>query len=255
MLGAGQGAAAGSNATHEVARKAAIAGAGAGSGGAETGAGSPSVRSPPSTAHASRECTLPAPPAARAGTPAAAASKQAQLAASFEAKSAQLLQQFVAFRSQRTLPTDDRCLGWGRKFVSPQPAAIRRFQCPFTPAAVRNIGCPPCSTDGCGNFGTEVCYNCKSSLCIACDDCRHGSGGGLPSPHLHRRVTYRHGYRQQKVRVTSLARGPGVSSDATASCATTAGGEASPPRTQSACLPLRCRWVRKATSDADVTDP
>ena len=32
-------------------------------------------------------------------------------------------------------------------------------------------------------------------------------------------------------------------------------GEASPPRTQSACLPLRCRWVRKATSDADVTDP
>ena len=147
MLGAGQGAAAGSNATHEVARKAVIgAGAGsggAGSGGAETGAGSPSVRSPPSTAHASRECALPAPPAARAGTPAAGTSKQAQLAASFEAKSAQLLQQFVAFRSQRTLSTDDRCLGWGRKFVSPQPAAIRRFQCPFTPAAVRNIGCPP----------------------------------------------------------------------------------------------------------------
>ena len=198
MLGAGQGAAAGSNATHDVARKAAIAGAGAGSGGAETGAGSPSVRSPPSTAHASRECTLPAPPAARAGTPAAAASKQAQLAASFEAKSAQLLQQFVAFRSQRTLSTDDRCLGWGRKFVSPQPAAIRRFQCRFTPAAVRNIGCPPCSTDGCSNFGTEVCYNCESSLCIVCDDCRHGSGGGLPCPHLHRRVTYRHGYEQQK---------------------------------------------------------
>ena len=107
MLGAGQGAAAGSNATHDVARKAAIAGAGAGSGGAETGAGSPSVRSPPSTAHASRECALPAPPAARAGTPAAGTSKQAQLAASFEAKSAQLLQQFVAFRSQRTLSTDD----------------------------------------------------------------------------------------------------------------------------------------------------
>ena len=111
MLGAGQGAAAGSNPTHEVARKAVIgAGAGsggAGSGGAETGAGSPSVRSPPSTAHASRECALPAPPAARAGTPAAGTSKQAQLAASFEAKSAQLLQQFVAFRSQRTLSTDD----------------------------------------------------------------------------------------------------------------------------------------------------
>ena len=111
MLGAGQGAAAGSNATHDVARKAAIAGAGAGSGGAETGAGSPSVRSPPSTAHASRECTLPAPPAARAGTPAAGTSKQAQLAASFEAKSAQLLQQFVASHSQRYLSANDVRLG------------------------------------------------------------------------------------------------------------------------------------------------
>lgn len=153
-----------------------------------------------STLHASRK--RPRPPARDRApaerTTATGGTEQARLAASFEAKSAQLLQQFVASHSQRTLSADDVRLGWGPKYVSPQPGATRRFKCTNTCATPPTIGSTLCSNEGCSKAGTELCYHCKSTLCIECDDCQHGSDGGLPSPHIHRRVTYRQGFKQQK---------------------------------------------------------